>query len=198
MDLALYNQFAGAGAATATTVHRAANPQEFCRFVRSLSPAGRVGVAPSLILQQPELGQLLRGSLPPPEPDDTLNDPSVGVTLAEMGVAETGSVLLVEGDPADRLVSMLSLTLVVVVPASRLVASLDDVATWLEDRLAGGKGPPTTGCYATLVSGPSRSADIERSLTIGVQGPMALHVVVVDDVDGPAATGHISTAAVKP
>ncbi|MDQ4044385.1 MAG: lactate utilization protein, partial [Chloroflexota bacterium] len=36
------------------------------------------------------------------------------------------------------------------------------------------------GSYATLVTGPSRTADIERQLTVGVQGPARLHVVFIE------------------
>ncbi|MBM3141407.1 MAG: lactate utilization protein, partial [Chloroflexi bacterium] len=94
-----------------------------------------------------------------------------GVVRGALAVAETGSVLLVEPEPADRAVSMLSLALVQVVARDRLVASLDDVASAL---LAG--GPPL---FASLTTGPSRTADIERALTIGVQGPREVHVVLL-------------------
>ena len=59
-----------------------------------------------------------------------------------------------------------------VVPRDRVVPSLDDAAAWLE----ASEGAVS---LATLVTGPSRTADIERSLTIGVQGPSDLHVVIL-------------------
>lgn len=98
-------------------------------------------------------------------------DATVGVVRAELAIAETGSVLVVEDELADRLVSMLSLTLFQLVAASCVVASLDDAAGWLSRRAGAG--------YTALVTGSSRTADIERSLTVGVQGPEAVHVVVV-------------------
>jgi L-lactate dehydrogenase complex protein LldG len=89
-----------------------------------------------------------------------------------MAIAETGSVLVAENALVDRAVSMLSLTVVQVVDRERVVGSLDDVAGWLAER-------GSTAGYSALVTGPSRTADIERSLTIGVQGPAAVHVVLL-------------------
>jgi L-lactate dehydrogenase complex protein LldG len=114
-----------------------------------------------------------------PDPDDPVRsvaDAEVGLVRGELAVAETGSVLLVEPNLIDRTVSMLCHTLVEAIPRDRIVASLDDCATWLSQHTA---SHPTANTYATLSTGPSRTADIERSLTIGVQGPRELYVVVV-------------------
>lgn len=102
---------------------------------------------------------------------DISTEYSWGVTSAELGVAETGSVLLDEPDLESRLVSMSAERLVVLLPQSRLHSDLYAVSDWLNARAG-------CGTYATLLSGPSRTADIERSLTIGVQGPCELHVVI--------------------
>jgi L-lactate dehydrogenase complex protein LldG len=99
-------------------------------------------------------------------------DASVGVTRGVLAVAETGSVLVDEYPLDARAVSMLSRHLVQVVDREDVVASLDDVAVWLAAR--GGRAG-----FASLVTGPSRTADIERSLTVGVQGPDEVTVVVV-------------------
>jgi L-lactate dehydrogenase complex protein LldG len=105
---------------------------------------------------------------------DTVRDLTfpVGISTAVLAVAETGSVLLDEQRLADRLVTLFSLRLVVLVQAADLVPTLRDVTPWLACRA----GRPT---YACLMTGPSRTADIERSLTVGVQGPRELHVVFV-------------------
>jgi L-lactate dehydrogenase complex protein LldG len=64
-------------------------------------------------------------------------------------------------------------THIVVCREDALVGSLDDAAATLADIAK------EHGSYATLVTGPSRTADIERQLTIGVQGPAQLHVILI-------------------
>lgn len=104
-------------------------------------------------------------------------DAPLGVTLASHAIAETGSVVLSEPDLAARSVGLLSLTLVVIVPTSTILASLDEVAAFLRSQA---RRPG--GAYSTLLTGPSRTADIEMSLTVGVQGPGRLLVIFVDQV----------------
>jgi L-lactate dehydrogenase complex protein LldG len=104
-----------------------------------------------------------------------VRDAPVGITAARLAIAETGSVLLVEPDLADRSVSLMTQRLIVLCPRSALVASLDEAAPVLRE--VSGSGPS----YATFVTGPSRTADIERELAVGVQGPGVLDVVFVPD-----------------
>ena len=99
-------------------------------------------------------------------------DIAVGVGWAEAAIAETGSLLMDETDLRDRLVDLQSVHLIVAVEAAQLVDTLEDASAWFESRAA-------QATYATLMSGPSRTADIERSLTIGVQGSQQLDIVVV-------------------
>ncbi|MEX2446073.1 MAG: LUD domain-containing protein [Dehalococcoidia bacterium] len=139
-----------------------------------LARGAPVAVAASLARDEPALTDLLgtRAVLPAEaEPAVSVADAAVGIVRGELAVAETGSVLMVEPELTDRCVSMLSHVLVQVVPRGRVVDSLDAVAETLT-----ASGPPP---YASLITGPSRTADIERSLTIGVQGPREVHVVVL-------------------
>ena len=104
-------------------------------------------------------------------------DADLGLSTALLGVAETGSVLLGSNVTEDRLVGMLAQTHAVVVRAGMIVASLDHAAEELRRLTAPG---PDQLRYCSLVTGPSRTADIERVLTVGVQGPRALHLVLVE------------------
>jgi L-lactate dehydrogenase complex protein LldG len=99
-----------------------------------------------------------------PSTPETMRDLPLGVSLARMAIAETGSMLLAEPTLADRCVGMLTLAHVIVCPTARLVGTLDDAAPELR-RIALAPG----GSFATFVTGPSRTADIERVLTVGVQ-----------------------------
>lgn len=109
-----------------------------------------------------------------PHPEATRDQPW-GVAMARAAISETGSVILHENRLQQRSVSLMTDALIVLCPLDQLLPSLDDAAKVLREIAADGNS------YATLVSGPSRTADIERQLTLGVQGPAALHVVFVKD-----------------
>jgi L-lactate dehydrogenase complex protein LldG len=94
------------------------------------------------------------------------------VAAAEFGVAETGSVAVNEPAP-DRGTCFLAERLWLLVPERALVATLDEALARIGELLRNGATHPL------LMSGPSRTADIERVLTIGVHGPRALIIVVV-------------------
>lgn len=105
-------------------------------------------------------------------------DAPAGLSAAELAIAETGSVMLAENSLAGRLVSMLTLTHFVLVDAQDLFPMLDTAG----ERLAQCTRPgPEQRRYVSLVTGPSRTADIERTLTIGVQGPKAICVLFVEN-----------------
>jgi L-lactate utilization protein LutC len=94
------------------------------------------------------------------------------VADAVFAVAETGSVA-VALPRAERGEALLSDRLWLLVPGDELVATLDEALTRIEALVRDGRP------YVTLMTGPSRTADIERALTVGVHGPRELHVVLV-------------------
>jgi L-lactate dehydrogenase complex protein LldG len=98
-----------------------------------------------------------------------------GLTRADWGIADTGSLVIDSSAEDLRLATMLAETHVAVLPASRIVP--DSVALKDElDRLL--QSPPR---YLAFITGPSRTADIEYILTIGVHGPGELHLLVVKE-----------------
>jgi L-lactate dehydrogenase complex protein LldG len=99
----------------------------------------------------------------------------VGISDADWMVANTGTLASAADGAAGRLASMLPALHVAVVPSGRIVPDLG--------ALFGHLSPRQTR-YLALVTGPSRTADIERVLTIGVHGPKRLVVVAVDDLAG--------------
>jgi L-lactate dehydrogenase complex protein LldG len=96
------------------------------------------------------------------------------VAVGEYAVAETGSVALNE-PAADRGKCFLAERLWLLVAERGIVPTLDGGMERMRDLVQGGARHPL------LMTGPSRTADIERVLTIGVHGPRALVVVVVGD-----------------
>ena len=110
-----------------------------------------------------------------PEDIDQARDAPLGVTLAEGAIVETGSVILAEESLGDRSVGLLSLVNIMLIPVDSIVPSLVEGATIVRD-------VAKKGGYATFVTGPSRSADIEMSLTVGVQGPGRVHYLFVESM----------------
>lgn len=110
-------------------------------------------------------------------PEETRDAP-LGVSAGELALAETGSVLLAESSLEDRAIGMLAAGHLMVVPTGALVPGLGEAAPALR---AAALRPG--GGYATLVTGPSRTADIERVLTVGVQGPARVAVLFLDSLD---------------
>lgn len=127
--------------------------------------------APGLVVALGRAGLLHRTAAAPEE----TRDAAFGVSLGRLALAETGSVLLAEETIEDRAVGMLAANQLVVCRTADLVPGLDEAAPVLR-ALALRPG----GSYATLVTGPSRTADIERVLTVGVQGPARVAVLFLD------------------
>lgn len=101
----------------------------------------------------------------------------LGLTGADYGIAETGSVVLLARSGCPRLVSCLPPVHVAVLPVVRLVANLEHLVALL--RVDHWEHWPAMASCVTLISGPSRTADIEQTLTIGVHGPGQVHVVLL-------------------
>jgi len=128
--------------------------------------------APELMLQLGGAGFAMKIPGSPAE----VRDQPLGLAIAEGAIAETGSMIMSEPVVSSRSVSLMTETLIVVCPTSALLPSLDEAAGMLRSISAGGAS------YTTFITGPSRTADIERQLTIGVQGPGVLHVILVDEL----------------
>ncbi len=93
----------------------------------------------------------------------------LAVTSATHGIAATGSIVVDTRSAGGRAVGILARVHLCVLPLHRLVASHADV-------LRGQQRPMPSG--RLLITGPSRTGDIEQRLTLGAHGPVALHVIV--------------------
>lgn len=95
------------------------------------------------------------------------------------GIAETGTLMLPGGPRRPTTLNLLSETEIVVLRASRVVGAYEDAFDLLRAELAPGGGMLPRNVM--LVTGPSRSADIESTLELGAHGPRRLHVVLIED-----------------
>ncbi|HTU99529.1 MAG TPA: lactate utilization protein [Luteitalea sp.] len=103
---------------------------------------------------------------------DRLDRAIVGITGAHAALVDTGSVALVHGGGRPRLASVLPPVHIALVPVSLLHMTLGALMAAQPDLLRG-------AANVVLVTGPSRTADIEMTLTRGVHGPRLVHVVFV-------------------
>jgi L-lactate dehydrogenase complex protein LldG len=103
-----------------------------------------------------------------------------GVTGVEAAFAATGSMLMLAGPGTSRSASLLPFRHVALIPYSRLYRNFEE---WLSEQRDAGTLVDTYRNRAnlTLVSGPSKSADIEMNLTLGVHGPKFVHAILFDD-----------------
>jgi len=98
----------------------------------------------------------------------------IGISVGEAALAETGSVLVSSGPNRSRLTGLLPPAHLALVPGSALTT---DIFTWTAGRE--GSFPASM----TLISGPSKTADIEQTMATGVHGPGRFIVVVYSDDD---------------
>ena len=105
---------------------------------------------------------------------------AVGISGANMAIAETGTIVLVTNEGNADLTTTLPPVHIALFGVDKLVATLDDAVAVLRMLPRSGTGQVMTS-YVNWITGPSRSADIEQSLAIGVHGPREMHCVIVDN-----------------
>ncbi len=109
----------------------------------------------------------------------------LGVTGADWALAEAGTLILISGPGRPRSTSLLPETHVAVFGPGALLETLEQVGVMLEAHHAD-RARADMGGTINFITGPSRTADIELTLTRGVHGPKDVHVVFVDALERPA------------
>jgi L-lactate dehydrogenase complex protein LldG len=99
----------------------------------------------------------------------------LGVTGTDYAIAETGSCVILSKPGVSRMTSLLPPVHVAIVEPQQVLASLDELfillgAAYAQNRLS---------LYLNLISGPSRTGDIEQTLVIGAHGPKEAHLIIV-------------------
>jgi L-lactate dehydrogenase complex protein LldG len=96
----------------------------------------------------------------------------VGITGAFCAVAETGTLVTMSGRDTPAAVSLLPETHIAVLRKSRIVRGMEEAWQLMRDELG---APPRA---VNFISGPSRTADIEQTVTLGAHGPYRVHIVI--------------------
>jgi L-lactate dehydrogenase complex protein LldG len=98
----------------------------------------------------------------------------IGITSVDYALAATGSFVMISSPQEARLVSLLPPAHIAIIPRSRLLANLDELLSILPR-------PADQTSSMVLITGPSRTADIEQVLVRGVHGPGEVYAVIVDE-----------------
>jgi L-lactate dehydrogenase complex protein LldG len=97
----------------------------------------------------------------------------VGVTSADYLLADTGTLVMLASRSEARLISLLPPMHVALAPVDRMLANLDELLSTLPQ-------PAEQTSSMVLITGPSRTADIEQILVRGVHGPGEIHAILVE------------------
>ena len=98
----------------------------------------------------------------------------VGFAVADLGIAETGTCVVASQSEDVRLSTMVCEVSVIALPKSAIVTSLYDAEDFMNKVMQQGV------MYTSYISGPSRTADIERVLTLGVHGPLEHQIALME------------------
>ncbi|MCE9605461.1 MAG: lactate utilization protein [Planctomycetia bacterium] len=104
----------------------------------------------------------------------------IGITSCTFALAETGSLVMAHEFGNERVASLVPPVYLAIVSREQILADLFDAFDRLGERLAKRDWPSNV----TLITGPSKTGDIESKLVVGVHGPGKWHVLVVDETAG--------------
>lgn len=174
---ARWRQFVQALEKLGGKAERVATREEACRRVAAL-----VGEAPAVASDAPYLAEcgitalagVRSGFKDPAELRAACASAQYGITSADYALADTGTLVLLCSAREPRLISLLPPVHIAVLPAGRMLTGLDELLALLPR-------PAELTSAMVLITGPSRTADIEQILVRGVHGPGEIHVIVVDD-----------------
>jgi len=155
--------------------HRASSPADARAYV-----AGLIGERSAVASNAPFLRECGITDLPTVRSGFTNSeelravsaDAEFGITSADYALADTGTLVLFSSPQEARMVSLLPPVHIAVVPREKILTGLDEL-------LAQEPLPAGRSSSMLLITGPSRTADIEQILVRGVHGPGEIHVIVV-------------------
>ena len=190
----LMTQLADTAARRGWQAQRAANGEDALDYVVWL--AGRLGAtsvarSEQAVLERLPVDAALAGAgvvcWPAVYPDGVARDAvrrriaesDIGITGADYAVAETGSVIVLPRRGVSRLVSVMPPVHIAIVRREDIIGTLDDL--FILRRLEYHSNGGDMGSYLNFITGPSRTADIEQTIVVGVHGPREAHLILLDE-----------------
>lgn len=145
------------------------NEEELTRILKNFG--GRIAISDA-----PILNRLVRGTIAPNASEIFQFD--VGISTAQAAIAETGTLVLDSARERHRFVSLVPPVHIAIIDAASIFQTLGEALAFIYQT-------NDISPAVTFITGPSRTADIELTLAIGVHGPQELYVIIND---GPPLT----------
>lgn len=120
---------------------------------------------------------LNKGNIKFSDKEEDFMSTDIGVTLCECLIARTGSILITSKQASGRRLPIYSNYHIVIAFTSQLVSNIKDGLKFIRDKY--GSAVPS---MITAISGPSKTADVEKTLVQGAHGPKEVFVFLIDDV----------------
>jgi L-lactate dehydrogenase complex protein LldG len=152
-------------------------PAAAVNYLLGLGLAPRAVVWPA-IAQLPWAAAGLEVEARAPRRDESHGADLVGITGSFCALAETGTLVLLSGRDTPASAHLLPETHIALVSSARIVADMEQAFALLRAEPGGTAALPRA---INMVSGPSRTGDIEQTIVLGAHGPYRVHIIVVRD-----------------
>jgi len=174
-----FRQMAERMASTVEEVGRSADaPAAVARYLAAQGLAARAVVWPQLA-DLPWAAAGVEAEARRPKRDESQGADLVGVTGCFCALAETGTLVLTSGGETPASSHLLPETHIAIVRASRIVAGMEDAFGLMRAERGGVANMMPRAI--NMVSGPSRTGDIEQTIVLGAHGPYRVHIVIATD-----------------
>jgi len=148
-------------------------------FIESFSFLAKDNQWENIFTLEPEIGSMLqKGNISYSDKEEDLLKTDIGLTFCECLIARTGSVMVTSKQASGRRIPVYSNFHVVVAYTSQLVSNVKDGLKLIRDKYAN-----QLPSMISTITGPSRTADIEKTLVQGAHGPREIFVFLIDDLD---------------
>ena len=174
--LAHFKAMAERMASTVETVDAMSDaPAAAARYLATQGIASRA-VAWPLLQALPWEAASIAVEFRPPQRDESQGADMVGITGCFCAIAETGTLVLLSGVDSPASTHLLPETHIAIVAASRVVAAMEDAFELMRREHGGAQQMMPRA--VNMVSGPSRTGDIEQTIVLGAHGPYRVHIIV--------------------
>jgi len=150
--------------------------------------------APALHKTKEEIAEILSHHLNLPVPADSKEivrlarekmrqyfiEADIGISGANLAVAESGTLVIISNEGNARLVTSLPPVHIAILTTEKFVQTLEQASTLIKSLTLASSGLKLTA-YVSFITGPSRTTDIEKELVIGAHGPKELHIIILDN-----------------